>query len=430
MPARNVTHKNSQTIWLFNYPSLEEMDDCAEKVVFLSERDVNIIFQAVKDIDRWQSRVFQSGSNFNYLTVDDSQFTNFQNWVADMKNNLGAYQMCNDILQDIANSLRGITTMNGCCGSIEGVNGGSAGSGMEDAPPSDTDASEGAHSGPPPTGYDTWEEFDSLRCDWATYIYGQIRADVATMALVEIGTIGATGLAGILVPLLIEPVGWVILLSIATTMIAAALEAGFYGLIDTHLTTYNDSYICAMLTGDNVSDSVSNFASAVDSNVADDGSFNSLTGYWAKSILKGLGNVGSFNRMFEKQSLTVPSVDCPCDVVADCLDVTNGIDITTEAAEGYDGVLHVTTAGDGGGVGCSGTAYIRIECPCPVDVHISPNSAGSNTSGCLTFYVYDVMDSSVQFSNNVWTDQSIPSGGGLYVFTDSAETYDIFFTNT
>lgn len=382
--SETVTHNKPQSIWLFDYPSLLSMDDCPELLVLLSERDVNIIYNSVLNIDRFRSRVFndREGNNYEIVTLDE--FSQFQEFVSDMKVNLGAYNMCNELLERIAEALEGMVSMSsGCCGGIEGVSGGSAGSGMEDAPPSDTVDNEGSHSGSPPPGYSTWDEFDQEKCNWAQYIYDQIIADVATMSLVVIGTTGATGLAGILIPLLTNPVGWVLILSIATTMIAATVEAAFYGWISTHLDTYRDDYICSMLDGEDVGDSVSNFASRVDVNLADDANFNSLTGYWASTILKGLGNVGSFNRMYDKQSLDIPDADCPCGGETVDYTVVEGTETSSHPSNPFTVDMQAESSVD------CGLDARAITVSFPVDVTITVVTiSGSTACGVCTGDIY------------------------------------------
>lgn len=307
---KRVRHTKPDAIWLFDYPSFAAMDDCPELIMCISERDLQIILQSTKDIDRFQSRVFVESENDSYLTVDDTQFETFQGWVSDMFNNLGSYQMCNEYLQRIALALEGMEAMNNCCGGIEGVAGGSAGGGMEPAPPSDTEDTPESHEGPPPVGYASWEEFDQLKCDWANYIVDQMGNDILTMAAITVGTQSATALAAILVPLLVTPVGWVIILEIAVVMLAATLTVGFYTWVHDNLTENRDGYLCALFSGSNVGDSISNFATMVDEKIGTDPNFNALTGYWASSILKSLASIDSVNRMYQAQSFVPPTGDC------------------------------------------------------------------------------------------------------------------------
>jgi hypothetical protein len=305
-----VRHKKPESIWLFDFPSLESLDDCPQWLVLLSERDINIIWQATLNIDRFRSRIFTDVSGENYTIVNLDQFGQFKEWVSDMNVNMGDFMACNELLERIAVALESGVGMSGCCGGIEGVSGGSSGTGMENAPPSTTEDTEESHSGPPPTGFASWEEFDEEKCNWATYIVEQMMVDVLTMGSVNVGVQSATALAGVLVTLLVTPVGWVILLEIAVIMIAATLTVGFYSLIHTHLETYKDEYICSLLNGTSTDASITNFSSAVDVQISDDSAFNALTGYWAGSILKSLNTVDSVNRMYDKQAFIPPTADC------------------------------------------------------------------------------------------------------------------------
>lgn len=263
---------------------------------------------------------------------------------------------CSD---DVANALLQIAASlqnmaSGGCGCIPGVSGGSSGSGMVPDVPSDTIDTAEAHEGDPPPGYASWEEFDDLKCRWGHKIMDDMITDVATMTLIDIGAATISGLAIILVPLLVNPVSWTVILGIATLMVSAAATSGFYGFMSTHLEAYYDNYLCALLAGDNVDDSISNFAERVDANMEADGNFNSLTGYWAGGILKGLASIDSVNRMYEKQALTPPEAECDCSeelMLATCTfgTITNhelaNMDIVAEAVDtnwlaayGFDGI--------------------------------------------------------------------------------------------
>lgn len=433
-------HVNPDAIWLYNYPSLAAQDDCAELMVWLSERDINIIWNAILNVDRFRSRVFNANNGDYYDIVTQDEFSQFQEWVSDCKINLGGYLMCNDLLSDISGNLAALVDAigglsmgnnSGCCGGIPGASGGTAGGGMSPADPSGQVTDDTAREGDPPPGFESWSAYDAYACDWATYILNQIKTDVATMELIDIGGRSGEALVAVLVPLLINPVGWTVLLSIAVIMIAATVEALLYSYIITNIEGNFDDYVCAMLAGDDVSSSISSFGTKVDELISADSNFNTLTGYWASSILKGLASIDSFNRLYTKQALTVPEAECDCNTTtADCLSLTDGFIDSIETAEGYDGVVHARTGGNAIPFGCSDGDVIRIECPCAVSIHIESTSSYDSTSGCLTYYVYSVMDATVQYSSNVWTDQDIPAGGGFYIFTDLPdETFDIFFTN-
>lgn len=416
--AEKRTHTKPNSIWLYDYPSLLSMDDCPELMVWLSERDINIIWNAIQNIDRFRSRVFNASEGTTYEIVTPDEFSQFQEFVSDCRVNLGEYEMCNDLLGRIANALEGMSTMGDCCGEIPGASGGSAGTGMVDSPPSTTIDTPEAHAGDPPSGYSDWSQFDSLKCDWANYIYDQIVTDVATLALVEIGVTGAAGLASILVPLLTNPVGWVILLTLATTMIAAAAESAFYGWISTHLDTYRDDYICAMVGGSDVSSSVSGFASRVDANIADDTNFNALTGYWASSILKGLATVASFNRMYEKQSLTVPEAEC------DCGTGDYEMWIGTETSEHPANPIVAETVFVEGW-GCTSDAReLAIIFHVPVTITEITGSTGlgcGSCSGALIYHYFDDEDFSSEIHNGNGApqdDTAVSSVRSMYVLFD------------
>lgn len=351
-------------------------------------------------------------------------------------NNEEVIMACNEtgnaILERIAAALESGVNMSGCCGGIEGVNGGSSGSGMEPAIPSDVEDSEESHEGPPPTGYDSWEEFDSLKCDWANYILDQMVVDVATMGAVQVLTQSGAGLAAILIPLFVTPVGWVILLQIAIIMIAAAATSGFYGFISTHLETYRNDYLCALISGDSVANSISNFGAMVDEKIAIDGNFNALTGYWASDILRSLASVDSVNRLYQKQSFTPPSGDCSSCEPEDLffIDLVGGLPCGSVIAGNLltSGTLESSTIDVFGAIR---QIIILTSTGEPQDNYLRIDSVISNSGA--TGYQLDVYDDSLSLIDNVthgtleeFDGYEVPSGCRQFHLFDSGDDTSSF----
>lgn len=306
--------------------------------------------------------------------------------------NYGVIMACTDdianALLEIANALREQST-NSCCGGIGGTNGGSGGAGMEPTTPSETVDDEDSHEGPPPDGYDSWEEFDELKCNWATYVVNQMIVDVATMSVVTIGTSSATGLATILVTLLVTPVGWVILLEIAVIMIAATLEAGFYSWITSNLEDNFNDYVCALVEGTTVDGSISSFVDTANTLIDDDTNFNSLTGYWAKQILKGLASIDSINRLYERQPFEPPSAECDCETPTTGYEVLRGVELSEHPSNPF--LIEAIDDPDGGAVAQCGSdaQVIRFTFDVPVTITEIVIGGSGLCGACGSLYLYN-----------------------------------------
>lgn len=102
---RWVRHRDSENKRLFPYQELSTYDDCEELIICLSERSLNIILNALKEVERMRTRVWTLREGDLYFLADDSQFDDFRQWMSDVYNQLGSWVMCNEKLERIAVAL-------------------------------------------------------------------------------------------------------------------------------------------------------------------------------------------------------------------------------------------------------------------------------------------------------------------------------------
>lgn len=111
---RVVKHEPREAKTLYNFPLLIASDDCKDRVVCLSERDMSIIWTAIELADKVHPRVFYSVIDELYQVVSDEDFNIFTDYVNSLRVTLGEWPMCNEILQQIAdNSLRMAVALEG-----------------------------------------------------------------------------------------------------------------------------------------------------------------------------------------------------------------------------------------------------------------------------------------------------------------------------
>lgn len=304
--GRIVTHKNTKSVWLFNYSQFEIMDDCQEKFVCLSERDINLIWNAIENIWTIQSRVYVESTGNLYEIVDDEQWETFVQWVATMRNNLGGWTVCNDIFTSMAASLEAIANRE-CCQPT--IGGGSAGAGLDAAPESGVSSSEEAQEGPPPDGFETWEEYFDYKCNMAHYIITQMSGDLATTILLAAGYAGVTALAGALLTAIFTPVGWAVLLGLAALAIQWFILGAEASALTSFLEENEDELACALYNGNDAASSISGYASLIDTLVPDYtliSAYGVIAEYLASQILKTIATVDSINRLYVKVAYPIP----------------------------------------------------------------------------------------------------------------------------
>lgn len=309
--ARQIRHRNTSLIWLFDYPSLEAMDDCAEHLVWLSERDINMLWNAIQNIDKWRSRVFTSANGNLYETVEDEEFDIFVGWVADLRNNLGAYLMCNELLSEIKDALVALAEKE-CCpggGGGGGVGGGSRGAGLGPADPTTITSTPTDREGPAPEGFEDWPEFDSYKCNMAHYIINDMISDIATMGLLGASSLTVFALASAFVTAMLTPIGWALMVPIAGLVINLLIVGANVSALTSFLGGKKDELVCAMLDGDTVANSIDSYTDAIDNLVPEDSvisAFGAVAEYLAIRLLSAMATTDSFNRLYKKVAYEIP----------------------------------------------------------------------------------------------------------------------------
>jgi hypothetical protein len=329
-----VKHANTKRIWLYNHPQIESLSDEVNLVIFLSQRDLNIIWNAIQNIGEIQGRVYTEATGNLYTMVDGPQMDAFRNWVAECRNNLGAYLVTNAMLLRIAEAVEALAARE-CCPTT--IGGGSAGAGLEEGPPSDITSTEEDRLGDPPAGFADWEEYDTYKCDMAYFIINQMIADIATATLLAATYTSATALAGALVAALFTPIGWAIMIGLAGLALSLFLLGVEVSLLTTFLEDNKDELVCCMLDGSDVANSITEFGNCIDSLLPEDEAI-ALWGevglYLADQYLTLYATVDSFNRLYTKVPYEIPVGNvCDCgDDVAEYEVVEAGTETSTNPA--------------------------------------------------------------------------------------------------
>jgi hypothetical protein len=308
-----ITVKRTKTdnIWLFDYTSLLGLSAEQDKVLFVSERDLNLIYQGLKDIDRFITRVFVSVTGNMYTSVDNDQFEIFKQWQADLFNHMGDWRMTNELLERIAIAVEGIEASDCGCPGIPGSGSGSAGASTPTAPPSPIVSTPEARLGDPPSGHASWEAYDTRKCDAANAIFDNLITDIGTVGTLDILLLSAAEVAGIMVPLLLTPIAWVDLLLLGALAIEVTVLSIALANILTHLEAHRDDYICAMLDGDTVGDSVNSFTSKVDELLPLDAAFGDpITAYTSTNFVNSFATIDNFNRLYTIPASVPTGGDC------------------------------------------------------------------------------------------------------------------------
>lgn len=245
-----IRHRKPDSIWLFDYTTLEGLSDCPDRVVCLSERSMNIIWQALVNVTRFRSRVFLEASGQMYTIVSDQQMEIFNGWVSDANVEMEAFPMCNDILQGMLNQLT-ILANKECCSGSTGGSSGTSGTGAVEQPPNGFNQNPGT---PFPPDFANQSEYDSHKCMAAQKIVESLKADIANMALLTGIELGVSAITGSLLLVLVTPIPFDDLLLIATSLyVGAGTQAGLGDLYE-YIDANEFELLCLLYRSSSASD--------------------------------------------------------------------------------------------------------------------------------------------------------------------------------
>lgn len=220
-----------------------------------------------------------------------------------------------DGLLAIANAIRD----KACCGSSAGSCGpGSAGAGgTVETASAELDNGEGEY----PEGFDSYAEYQTYKCDVATYIVNSLLTDVQSMQSINFAGLVVASAAPALAALLIDPIPGDEIVVIAGILITAAIgiAGGILGEMEDAINNNSDDLICSLYTASDVSAAETaleaQLASAIDGETAD-----AVVRWEAKQVFNHMVTANMLNKLFTKDGTrTYPTGDCgncnlPCQI--------------------------------------------------------------------------------------------------------------------
>lgn len=103
---RIVKHRPEEGKPLYDYNSVSSYSDCPDRIVCFSERDFNIILNALSTVEKAQTRVYVSRPGHNlYEIASSEQFGTFTTYITGIYERMGDYMACNEYLERIAIAL-------------------------------------------------------------------------------------------------------------------------------------------------------------------------------------------------------------------------------------------------------------------------------------------------------------------------------------
>ena len=334
---------------------------------------------------------------------------------------------CNDAtaaaLQAIATALTNQTTTGGgagCCGGSTG------GAGQFPPLPGGVDTTgETPGEGDPPTGYDSWGQFEQQRCGVATQIIQDIQSSLSNIVIMLIAGLSVEGVVELLIVALTLTVSTAGLAAIAGLL----LTLGGTVICATALSLVNDNaneLICALLSGTNSATSRTNFLNKW-SEIVDDAPVDVIEGFAMKQLMAYLVGTEETNRLYTPNSaIDYSSYECTCNETM-CFEFTES---TEDWSIGGDAVSFSPfpqigdMSWDGGtlmlDLEVDGNQYGIVQSPTFIHTIVEGESICRNivdaTSGSFSNYVEAIIDGEL-------TELSAESSSPIGVNTFSLDPY-------
>jgi len=301
-----------QTKLYLDYDALCETDNARTSIICVSDRDIYALLSALEFLG-WTSRWVDS--NGDLLRNQPSRLADLElalTYVEDLRDNL--MSNCYDGLHEIAAALAALANKPCCASPGQPGGAGSGGTGNTAAPPTDIVTGEPAnHTGDPPDGFESWDDYDNYKCALAHWIADSVVASAQNISFYDLAAAaGIGGIASLLASSLLVPVAGEIVWAIAGLAVVAGGLGAFGSLFSDlyeGLSDVVDDLACAMYLGADLDSVVSGLQQIV-TDVCD-AQFAAGVNVVAAQIAMDMFSTDALNKLFTKDvSRTYPAADC------------------------------------------------------------------------------------------------------------------------
>lgn len=303
--TRQIKHRNVSSIWLYNFTQFEAFSQDRNRILFLSMMDMNLIWNAIQNINLLQTRVYTEAEDQLYTMVDDAQFETFQRWVSDLRNHLGEYLVTNELLAQIVEQLEAL--VNKPCCPDAGTGSGSRGSGGTAQPPIGYNQEETPEE--PPAGFETMEEFLSVKCNASQDLLNALRGDLLGIAGLNYSGLTINRVIEIFVGLLITPIPFDEIIGLAGYLVYASYSYTFLAQMSAELFERNNELLCLLYTSPTSEAAKTNLLAAIEaialSEMPDAG-----TAEWVMGAIVYMLPFDATNKLFQNLPTIAQSADC------------------------------------------------------------------------------------------------------------------------
>ena len=298
-------HKKPESIWLFDYESLSVLDNCPQWLVLLSERDINIIWQSVLNIDKFRSRVFTDVQGDYYTRATMHQWGDFKEWVSDLNVNMGDFMACNELLERMTVALEGLLEKS-CCPS-GGTGAGSRGTGGTQVP--ENTYNQQTSGGNPPPGFASNAAWKSNMCNAAQDIINALGADLQGLSGISYSAQSPSGLAALLIGILLTPVPFDDIIGLAGYLIFTGYNYALLSTMSGEISANNENLLCILYNSNDAQAAKSDFFDELQT-IATNAFTSQTDAEWVMGAIDWFITNDAFNKLFEPGPTVSQDADC------------------------------------------------------------------------------------------------------------------------
>lgn len=299
-----MTRLNERTVW-FNYDALQPYSEDDVGLFCLSDRDVSIVLSCLR-YTLWEARWYDSDGK---RLRDVGRESDLEDAIERSERLISRFMA--DKCSDLTSLFEGLEVALTSIGS-GGCGCGSSGAGSTDAPQSGSDwgdINDPPDPDVPPDGFDTWEEYETYKCDVATWILDSIISDLQWLQTVDILALTVTGLAlGLVSPL----PGDALFALLAGLLASLAVSTSFVLVLINAMQTGYDDMLCALYQANNAGQAKTDVKAEMDiaidnatADVALRAMLKMTVAFWVNFV--GINKLFDRDTVFESQ---LPSGDC------------------------------------------------------------------------------------------------------------------------
>ena len=320
---------------------LDVMGD--EVMICLDVGLLAIIRKLLVERGLWRTTYAISNTDFGYNIPSEAEFNPVRQLIVAFLEDTQNMSTCG---QDIKAGLEAIAQaiLNKQCCPGAGIGGtGTGGSGGTSGPGSETNTgTPGGHTGDPPTGFDTWGEYDDYKCAVATYIVQEWKNDLDRLVTVIFSSALSTEAIAALVGLsILSPIPGdeiLVIVGLTVSAITLGIVSAVYQAAQDVVTVKFDDLICALYVGEDLATVQADARAVIVDGISSEG-YSGFTAAFVEQVATSYLNPDNLNRLFDKDtSRTYPAGDCAnCDTgvcVPDLPVITGSIVSVTDNQDG------------------------------------------------------------------------------------------------